>query len=86
MATKNVLKILTFCLLVITMLSPLLTVNTKAETSTTVGEWKLDETKTSGSTKITPDQTGVNNGILAGAELMLAHATTWKPTLFASRI
>ncbi len=33
-----------------------------------VGEWKLDETKTSGTTETTPDQTGVNNGILAGAE------------------
>jgi hypothetical protein len=50
------------------LLSPLLFATTQAETSTVIGEWKLDETKTSGTTETTPDQTGVNNGILAGAE------------------
>jgi len=65
---KNILQMLTLGLLVVTMLSPILLATTQAESSTTVGEWKLDEIKTSGSTEITPDSTGVNNGILAGAE------------------
>lgn len=55
-------------MLAATLLSPLLFATARAESSTVVGEWKLDETKTSGTTEITPDQTGVNNGILAGAE------------------
>jgi hypothetical protein len=55
-------------MLAATLLSPLLFATAQAETSTVVGEWKLDETKTSGTTETTPDQTGVNNGILAGAE------------------
>lgn len=55
-------------MLAATLLSPLLFATTQAESSTVVGEWKLDETKTSGTTETTPDQTGVNNGILAGAE------------------
>jgi hypothetical protein len=69
MAKQNItLKILTLCLLAATLLSPILLSMAQAESSTTVGEWKLDEKKISGSTEITPDQTGVNNGILAGAE------------------
>jgi hypothetical protein len=69
MAKQNItLKILTLCLLAATLLSPILLSTAQAESATTVGEWKLDEKKTSGSTEITPDQTGVNNGILAGAE------------------
>ncbi len=48
------------------MLSPIFLLSTQAQSSTTVGEWALDETKISGSTTITPDATGVNNGILAG--------------------
>jgi len=69
MATKkNTVKMITLCLLVATMLSPILFATARAESSTLVGEWKLDEIKTSGSTEITPDSTGVNNGILAGAE------------------
>lgn len=65
---KITLKILTVCLLAATLLSPILLSTAQAESATTVGEWKLDEVKTSGSTETTPDQTGVNNGILAGAE------------------
>jgi hypothetical protein len=65
---KITLKIFTICILAATLLSPLLFATVRAESSTVVGEWKLDETKTSGTTETTPDQTGVNNGILAGAE------------------
>lgn len=65
---KVTLKIFTFCLLTAVLLSPVLLATVQAESSTTVGEWKLDETQTSGTTETTPDQTGVNNGILAGAE------------------
>jgi hypothetical protein len=65
---KITLRIFTICLLAAMLLSPLLFATTQAETSTVIGEWKLDETKTSGTTETTPDQTGVNNGILAGAE------------------
>jgi hypothetical protein len=65
---KNTLKIFTVCLLIVTMLSPILMATARAETSATVGEWKLDETNTSGSSETTPDANGVNNGILAGAE------------------
>ncbi len=65
---KTIARMLTVCLIVATMLSPVLLATVQAESSTVVGEWKLDETKTSGSTEVTPDQTGVNNGILAGAE------------------
>ena len=65
---KITLKIFTICMLAATLLSPLLIATAQAESSTVVGEWKLDETKTSGTTETTPDQTGVNNGILAGAE------------------
>ncbi|MCW3982412.1 MAG: LamG domain-containing protein [Candidatus Bathyarchaeota archaeon] len=69
MATnKNALKTLTFCLLISALLSPILLSTTRAESTTTVGEWKLDETKISGTTETTPDATGVNNGILAGTE------------------
>jgi hypothetical protein len=65
---KVTLKIFTFCLLAAVLLSPVLLATAQAESSTVVGEWKLDETEISGSTETTPDQTGVNNGILAGAE------------------
>lgn len=69
MAKQNItLKILTLCLLTATSLSPILFSSVEAESATTIGEWKLDEAKISGSTEITPDQTGVNNGILAGAK------------------
>ncbi len=63
---KITLKILTFSLLVVAMLSPLFLATVQAEGATTIAEWKLDEIKDSGSTTITPDSTGVNNGILAG--------------------
>lgn len=67
MATKKTLtKILTLCLLVATMLSPIFLPIAQAQSSTIVGEWALDETQDSGSTTITPDSTGANNGILAG--------------------
>ncbi|HSV48701.1 MAG TPA: LamG-like jellyroll fold domain-containing protein [Candidatus Acidoferrales bacterium] len=65
---KFTLKILTIGLLAATLLSPILFSTAQAESSTTVGEWKLDETNTIGTTETTPDQTGVNHGILAGAE------------------
>jgi hypothetical protein len=65
---KVTLRIFTFCLLAAVLLSPVLLATAQAENSVTVGEWKLDETEISGSTETTPDQTGVNNGILAGAE------------------
>lgn len=67
MATnKKSIKMLTLWLLVATMLIPILLATAQAESASIVGEWKLDETKDSGSTTITPDSTGVNNGILAG--------------------
>ena len=63
---KNLIKMLTLCLLVATMLSPTLLTTAKAQSAVTVGEWALDEVKPSGSTTITVDSTGVNTGILAG--------------------
>jgi hypothetical protein len=67
MATnKKSIKMLTLCLLIATMLTPILLATAQAESATIVGEWKLDETKNSGSIAITPDSTGINNGILAG--------------------
>jgi len=65
---KITLKIFTLCLLAATVLSPIVLGAAQAESSTVVGEWKFDETEISGSTETTPDQTGVNNGILAGAQ------------------
>ncbi len=66
MATKKTtLKTLTLLLLVATLLSTVpLTV--QAQSATIIGEWALDETKTSGSLTITPDATGINAGTLAG--------------------
>ena len=63
---KIPVKILVLCLLVATMLSPILLTTAQAQSVATVGEWALDEVKNSGSTTITPDSTGVNAGILAG--------------------
>jgi hypothetical protein len=65
---KFTMKIFTVALLAATLLSPILLSTAQAESATTVGEWKLDQTQTSGTTETTPDQTGVNNGILAGAQ------------------
>ena len=67
MAFKKIpLKMLTLCLLAATMLSPFLLATAQAQSATTIGEWKLDEVKTSGSLTITPDSTGANTGTLAG--------------------
>jgi hypothetical protein len=65
---KFTIKLVIVCLLAVTLLSPFLLSTAQAESSVTVGEWKLDETNISGTTETTPDQTGVNHGILAGAE------------------
>ena len=65
---KFTIKIFTLALLAATLLSPILLSTVQAQSATTVGEWKLDDTQTSGTTETTPDQTGVNNGILAGAQ------------------
>jgi hypothetical protein len=67
MATKkNLIIILALCLLVATMLSPILITTAKAQSAVTVGEWALDEVKPSDSTTITLDSTGTNTAILAG--------------------
>jgi hypothetical protein len=63
---KNLIKILTLCLMVATILSPILLTTVKAQSAVAVGEWALDEVKPSGSTTITVDSTGVNTAILAG--------------------
>ncbi len=63
---KFPLKMLALCLLASTILSPLLLSTAQAQITTTIGEWKLDEVKTSGSLTITPDSTGLNSGTLAG--------------------
>jgi len=60
-------KVLVFCLLAVTLLSSLFLVAANAQIgSITVGEWPMDEIKPSDSGSITPDKTGVNNGILVG--------------------
>ncbi|MGD6853079.1 MAG: LamG-like jellyroll fold domain-containing protein [Candidatus Bathyarchaeia archaeon] len=59
--------ILAFCLLTITLLSPILLTTANAQSNgITVGEWSLDQIKPSDSTTTTPDTTGINNGVLAG--------------------
>jgi hypothetical protein len=65
---KFTLKIFTIILLAATLLSPILLSTARADSAVTVGEWKLDQTQTNGTTETTPDTTGVNNGILAGAQ------------------
>jgi hypothetical protein len=64
---KKMAKILAFCLLTVTLLSPLLLATANAQSGgVTVGEWPLDQIKPDGSTTGTPDSTGVNGGVLAG--------------------
>jgi hypothetical protein len=63
---KNTNNTLIFCLLAAALLSPILFSTVKAQSSTTVGEWALDEAKVSGDLTITPDAMGVNTGTLAG--------------------
>ena len=65
---KFTIKLALVSLLAATLLSAVTFSTAQAQSSVTVGEWKLDETNTSGPTVTTPDQTGVNHGILAGAE------------------
>jgi hypothetical protein len=61
-------KILTLCLLSACVLSPVFLAVARAQTSgVTVGYWPLDELKSSGYNVITPDVSGVNGGIIAGA-------------------
>lgn len=65
---KNEVKMLTFCLLVATLLSSVfLSVAECQSIGVTVGEWPLNELKPSGSSTITPEVSGVNSGIVAGA-------------------
>jgi hypothetical protein len=65
---KTVVKTLMLGLLVVVLLSPIFLSTTLAQNgAVTVGEWSLDEVKPSGSSTITPDSTGVNNGIVAGS-------------------
>jgi hypothetical protein len=64
---SNSARILAFCLLTITLLSPLLLAATSAQNGgVVVGEWPLDQIKPDDSTTTTPDSTGVNSGVLAG--------------------
>jgi Concanavalin A-like lectin/glucanases superfamily len=63
---KNTNNLITLCLLLATLLSPIVLPTSLAQSSSTVGDWKLDEIKDSGSTQISPDANGINNGILAG--------------------
>ena len=66
MVNKNV-KTLMPCLMLAGILSIAFISAANAQFSgVTVGYWPLNEVKSSGSTVTTPDQTGVNNGILAG--------------------
>jgi hypothetical protein len=62
---KSKVKALTLCLLVAALLTPILMSNVKAQgNGVTVGYWPLDEVKSSDSNVITPDQTGINGGIV----------------------
>jgi len=64
---KSRVKVLMLCLLAASALSPILLTSVKAQSSgVTVGYWPLDEVQSSGYNVITPDSTGVNNGIVAG--------------------
>ncbi len=66
MAPKN-LKILLLCLIAATLVSPILFTSATAQTNgVTVGNWPLDEVKSSDSSIVTPDSTGVNYGIVSG--------------------
>jgi hypothetical protein len=60
-------KLFMICLLAACILSPILFTGVKAQSSgVTVGYWPLDEVKASGSSVVTSDSTGVNNGIVSG--------------------
>src|SRR5665647_2282712 len=60
-------KLLILCILAASLLSPILIANGKAQSSDgTVGYWPLDEVKSSGSSVVTTDSTGVNYGIVSG--------------------
>ena len=62
------IKVLVLTALAVSFLSTAFLVAVEAQGSgVTVGYWPLDEIKSSGSSVITPDQTGVNAGILAGS-------------------
>jgi hypothetical protein len=64
---ENKVKVLLLCLLTAALISPILLTSVKAQsTGVTVGYWPLDEVKPSSYNTITPDQTGVNSGIVAG--------------------
>jgi len=67
MAQKTLVNVLVFCLLTVTLLSPIFLTSASAQSGgITVGEWAMDQIKPSDSGTITPDSTGVNHGILAG--------------------
>ncbi len=75
---KSRVNVLMLCLLMASVLSPILLTSVKAQNSgVTVGYWPLDEVKSSGYNVITPDSTGVNPGIVAG---------TPEPTLVDGKI
>jgi hypothetical protein len=60
-------KVIILCFLAASMIGTIFLASAKAQSSgVTVGYWPLNEIKSSGSSVITPDQTGVNNGILVG--------------------
>ena len=64
---KKRVKVLMLCLLAAVMLSSVLLMSVKAQNSgVTVGYWPLDEVKPSDYSMITPDATGINNGIVVG--------------------
>ncbi len=59
-------KVLITCLIVATILSPILLTSVKAQNGVIVGNWPLDQVQASGYNTITTDKTGVNPGIVAG--------------------
>jgi len=62
---KNKIKVLTLCLLLASMLSPIFLTTVRAQNNgDLVGNWPLNEIKTAENG--TTDTTGVNNGIVAG--------------------
>jgi hypothetical protein len=64
---KSRVKMLILFLLAASLISPILLTSVNAQNNgVTVGYWPLDEVKASGYNIITPDQTGVNSGIISG--------------------
>jgi hypothetical protein len=64
---KRMTRVSILCLLAASVLSPILLTDVKAQDSgVTVGYWPLDQIQPRSSNVITPDNTGVNPGLVAG--------------------